>query len=171
MKILLLFIFVFAFVFNANAQDGTSTSQDGFNAGVSLGLPTGDTSDFFSFSIIVDLNYMWNVSDSFDVGIATGLVYVFGKDWKDGEFTIEVEDGQYLPLAVAGRLSISENFSIIADIGYALGLNDGNDGGFYYRPGVAYNISDNTNINLTYTGVSDVFFDYGSINIGVGFRL
>ena len=113
---------------------------------------------------------MWNISDSFDAGIATGLVYVFGKDWEDGAFTIEVEDGQYLPLAVSGRLSVSDNFSIIADIGYAIGLNDGNEGGFYYRPGVAYNISDRTNINLTYTGVTDEFFDYNSINIGVGFK-
>ena len=71
-------------------------------------------------------------------------------DWEGVQITIEVEDEQYVPLAVADRLSVSHDFSIMADVGYGLGLNGGNEGGIYYRPGVAYSISDNSIINLTY---------------------
>lgn len=162
MKKLLLIFAVALFSYNVSAQ--------GFGGGIGVGLPTGDAGDFFSFAINADLNYMWEVSEDFEAGLATGLVYVFGKDWEDGPNTIEVDDGQYLPLAATGRFSVSDEFSIVADIGYALGINDGNEGGFYYRPGLAYDISDTMNVNVSYTGVSDEFFDYNSINLGLGFK-
>ncbi len=163
MKKLMLFAAIAVFgLSNVNAQN--------FNGGIGVGLPTGDASDFLSFSINADLSYTWNVSDSFDVGLASGLIYVFGKDWEDGPNTIKVDDGQYLPLAATGKLKVSDKFFILADLGYAIGINEDNDGGFYYRPGVGYGISDNMSINLSYTGVSQDYWNYNSINLGLGFK-
>lgn len=163
MKKLLLFSVMAIFgLSNVNAQS--------FNGGIGVGLPTGDADDFLSFAINADLSYTWNVSDSFDAGLATGLIYVFGKDWKDGPNTIKVEDGQYLPLAATGKLKVLDKFFILADLGYTIGINDGNDGGFYYRSGFGYSISDNMNLNLSYTGISQDYWNYNSINLGLGFK-
>ena len=163
MKTLFLLTVVFILAIpNVNAQS--------FNGGIGVGLPTGDADDFLSFAINADLSYTWNVSDSFDAGFATGLIYVFGKDWKDGPNTIKVDDGQYLPLAATGKLKVSDKFFILADLGYAIGINEGNDGGFYYRPGIGYGISDSMNINLSYTGVSQDYWNYNSINLGLGYK-
>lgn len=162
MKKLVLIITVVVLSFSASAQN--------FGGGIGLGIPTGDAGDFLSLAINADLNYTWNVSDNFDAGLATGLIYIFGKDWDDGPNTIEVEDGQYLPIAATGKLGVSDKFSIVVDLGYAIGINDGNDGGFYYRPGLSYDISDKMSVNLSYTGVSQDYWDYSSINLGLGFR-
>lgn len=88
---------------------------------------------------------------------------------KDG-FEGEV---QFLPIAASGRFNASEDFSIGADLGYALGINEGNDGGFYYRPIVGYNLSEKAQLNLSYTGVSikDADFTWSTINLGVLFSL
>ena len=43
---------------------GFSTSAQNFGGGIGVGIPTGDSGDFLSFSINADLNYTWNVSDN-----------------------------------------------------------------------------------------------------------
>lgn len=46
-------------------------------------------------------------------------------------------------------------FKLGADVGYAVGVNEGNDGGFYVRPMIGYNISGNTELNVSYINVSN----------------
>jgi len=141
-------------------------AQEGFKLGANLGLPMGDSGDVSSFSIGLDASYMFEVSDQFDAGISTGFSHAFLKDGFEGEV-------QFLPIAASGRFNASEDFSIGADLGYALGINEGNDGGFYYRPIVGYNLSEKAQLNLSYTGVSikDADFTWSTINLGVLFSL
>ena len=129
-------------------------AQEGFNLGINFGLPTGDASDISSFSLGIDANHLWSVADSFDAGVATGFTNAFGKSQEILGFDVEFDDVQFLPVAAAGRFHASDRFRVGADLGYAIGLNDGNDGGFYYRPLVAYGITEKIEANFSYTGIS-----------------
>lgn len=130
-------------------------AQEGFRAGINLALPVGDAADVSSFSLGLDVNYLWEVADSFDAGVAAGFTNAFGKDIDTGlGGSVKVDDVQFLPLAAAGRFEASDKVRLGADLGYAIGISDGNDGGFYYRPMVGYGLSEKMELNLSYTGIS-----------------
>lgn len=147
-------------------------AQEGFKLGLNLGLPTGDAGDVSSFSVGLDAYYMFDGSEEFNFGIASGFTNAFGKSIDLGDFgSVEIEDVQFMPIAAAGRYNASEELSIGADLGYALGISEGNDGGFYYRPIVGYNVSENIEINASYTGISLDGGSWSTINLGVLFAL
>ncbi|MGB0974190.1 MAG: outer membrane beta-barrel protein [Flavobacteriaceae bacterium] len=158
MKKLVLSVFaVCAFAFTSNAQEG-------FNVGASVGLPMGDAGDFASFNITLDANYLFEVSDKFDAGIATGFNHSIAKeDWFD--------DMQFIPVAGAARFMATEKVMLGADLGYALGMNEGNDGGFYYRPMAGYNVSEKLQVNLSYIGVAIENVSWNTINLGASFNI
>ncbi|MEC8833029.1 MAG: hypothetical protein VX772_11770 [Bacteroidota bacterium] len=145
-----------AFSFSSMAQHVDRTS---FKAGVFAGLPVGDAADFSSFSLGVDLGYHWSVSEMVDVGIASGFLNSFGSDveFTDGPITVSGNFGdiQFVPVAAAFRLYPNYNFKLGGDIGYAVGINEGNEGGFYVRPMIGYNITGNTELNVSYINVSN----------------
>ena len=146
----------------------TLQAQEGFRAGINLALPTGDASDVSGFSIGLDATYLWNVAESFDVGVATGFTNAFGKEIDVPGFgSVELDDVQFLPIAAAARYHVTDKFRAGADLGYAIGISDGNDGGFYYRPMVGYGLNEKMELNLSYTGIS---LDGGTWStIGLGF--
>ena len=144
----------------------TASAQGQFRAGLNLGLPMGDAGDIATFTIQVDAAYLWEVSDNFEAGATAGYSHSFGDEIGGFEF----DDITFVPIAAAARFNVSDEFSLGADIGYAVGISDGNDGGFYYRPRVAYGVSDNIDIVASYTGISvDGFsFDYVSVGVDIG---
>ena len=146
----------------------TSTvSAQNFNAGINAGFPSGDASDYSSFALAVDLAYMFDSSsDDFNFGLATGVLHSFGKE----NMGIDWDDHSFLPLAVAGRLGLGGGFGLGADVGYAIGLNDGNEGGFYYAPRLSYGISDGMSIVAGYRGVSNDG-SWDNITFGIEFGL
>ncbi|WP_343486749.1 outer membrane beta-barrel protein [Allomuricauda sp. d1] len=154
---------------------GLVNAQEGFKLGANVALPVGDAGDISSFSLGLDAKYHWEISDTFYAGVATGFTNAFGKTEtisEDGfELEVEFEDVQFLPIAASGKFNASEDFSIGADLGYAVGISDGNDGGFYYRPGVGYKIGGNTELNLSYTGISLDGGTWSTIALGVLFGL
>lgn len=157
MKKLLLTAAIALFAFTANAQDGS------FKIGVNVGVPSGDVSDAFSFNAGLDVAYLIDVSDQFQVGGATGFNNFFGKDI----LGFKVDDFQFAPIAAAARYNVSDQIYLGADIGYAIALGDG-DGGVYYRPRFGYSFSDKIGANISYSGIS---VDGGSIaTFGIGFE-
>ncbi|MBT8254068.1 MAG: outer membrane beta-barrel protein [Flavobacteriaceae bacterium] len=163
MKRFLLFTVVALLGFGVQAQDG-------FKAGINLGLPIGDAGDLATFSIVVDLGYHFEVSDSFSAGIVTGYSHSFGDELDLGPLgSVDVDDIQFIPLAAAGRLALSDEFSLGVDLGYAIGVNDGNDGGFYYAPRIQYGVSDGLDIVGAYRGVSVSGGSFDIITLGVEF--
>mgnify|MGYP000203078540 CR=1 FL=1 len=160
MKKLVLIITVAIFGFTATAQD--------FRAGFNVGLPTGDAGDFYTFNLGVDLSYMWNVSETFDAGLVAGYSHFMG----DEIMGFEIDDAGFLPIGAAGRFAASEQFSIGADLGYAVGISpDGNDGGFYYRPVLGYDLSESMQLTASYRGVSVDGGEFSSITLGLNFAL
>jgi len=149
---------------SVNAQD--------FNAGISAGLPMGDAGDFTTFGISLDVNYLWEVSEEFDAGITTGYQHYFGDSVDILGTTFDFEDFGFLPIAAAARYSVSEKFTVGADLGYALGVSpDGNDGGFYYAPKIQFGVTDSLDIVFAYRGVSLDGGSFDSITLGVEFGL
>jgi hypothetical protein len=147
-------------------------AQGDFRAGLTAGIPVGDFSDAYTFNVGLDINYLWEVSEDFDAGIASGFNQSFGDD-QDFTFfgetvTLEVEDFQYIPLAAAGRFNASEDFQVGADLGYAIAVGEG-DGGFYYRPMVGYSVGETTQITLSYRRVSADGGSFSTVNAGVNF--
>ncbi|WP_179008005.1 outer membrane beta-barrel protein [Winogradskyella forsetii] len=169
MKKLLLFAAVAVFAF-------TSVGAQDFNVGISGALPLGDSGDFTSFGVNLDANYLWEVSEEFNVGVASGYHHYFGEDISNSfggaTITAEAEDFSFIPIAGAARFSISEKFTVGADLGYALGISpDGNDGGFYYAPKVQYGVTEMIDIVLAYKGVSLDGGSFDAISLGVEFGL
>ncbi len=146
-------------------------AQNQFRAGLSGGIPIGDAGDLATFAIAVDLGYLFEISDSFDAGVATGYSHSFGDEIDFGFGTIEVEDVQFIPVAAAGRFEVAPNFTLGADVGYAIGINDGNDGGFYYSPRAQYSVSEAIDIVAAYRGVSVDGGSWDIISAGVEFGI
>lgn len=146
-------------------------AQGQFRAGISGGIPIGDAGDFATFAIAVDLGYLFEISDEFDAGVTTGYSHSFGDDITESGFTIEVEDVQFIPVAASGRFEVAPKFTLGADVGYAIGINDGNDGGFYYSPRAQYSVSDAIDIVAAYRGVSVDGGSWDIISAGVEFGI
>jgi len=138
----------------------TSVNGQELKAGLSFGLPVGDAGNIYNFNTNLDLNYLWKVSEKFDVGVATGLSYNFGDEVRipnvigGGSTIIDVEDAVFLPIAGAGRFALSEKFTLGIDLGYAIGIRPSwNDGGFYYAPRVQYSITEAIDLVVAYRSV------------------
>ena len=138
MKKLVLIISIIFASYSANAQ---------FRAGVSGGIPIGDSGDFSNFALLVDASYLFDVSQVIQVGPTIGYSHSF----LDSDF--DLDDIQFIPIAAAGRFKISDGFKFGIDLGYAIGVNDGNDGGLYYSPRIQYSVSEVIDIVGAYRGV------------------
>ena len=130
-----------------------------FRAGLNAGLVTGDASDFYSFSLGLDILHVWGLSKEIDLGVATGFNNAFGEEetFSNGGVTINTEfaNVQYIPAAVALRIYPSYGFKFGGDIGYAIGVSNGFDGGFYYKPLIGLDINGATELNVSYAAISN----------------
>lgn len=162
MKKLLMIALISLFGYQANAQ---------FSAGVWGGLPIGDAGDIATFSLGVDLTYLFEVSEQFAVGPTTGFSHSFGDSVDTGFGTVDFDDVQFLPVGAAARYSISDAFSLGADLGYAVGINDGNDGGFYYAPKAQYSVSELIDIVFAYRNVSVTGGTWSILSLGLEFGI
>ena len=161
------FILLF-FAFGLSNVNG----QNSFNLGIGLGLPLGNAGDTHIITVNLDASYLWELSEQFDAGIASGFLNSFGdsEDIGGGVIMIDTPDVSFIPIAGSARYNISEEFVVGTDLGYAVGINpDTNDGGFYYAPRIQFNTSDFLSIVAAYRGVS---VDGGSFdNLSVGLEL
>lgn len=149
-----------------------ASGQNSLNFGLGLGFPMGDSGENQIIAVNFDVSYLWEVSEQFDAGLTSGFLHSFGdsQDVGGGVIMVDTPDVSFLPIAGAARFNVSEDFSIGADLGYAVGISpDVNDGGFYYAPKAQYAISELLDVLLAYKGVS---LDGGSFNlIALGLEL
>ena len=76
-SILLVLIFTCSYVF---AQDDISSKNSWFKAGITAGVPIGDTADVSSFNLGLDFRGQYLVNPNFAIGVASGYNHFFGKD-------------------------------------------------------------------------------------------
>ena len=140
-------------------------AQEGFRLGIQGGIPSGDFDEAVSLMIGADVGYMWVLGEYFDLGIATGYIHGFGDNF--GLESEAGEDVQFLPVAGAFRFWPVRDLSIGGNVGQAIGINDGNDGGFYYRPMLAYLFNQTTEINISYTSIDLDVATWNTISVGL----
>lgn len=157
MKKLFLFFFIASMGFTVNAQK--------ISLGANVGIPTGDISDASNFQAGADLAYRFTAIPLIDVGPMIGYSRFFVKDSNTPFGSFGVDDVQFMPIAASGRVNLPMLF-VGLDLGYAIGLNSGNDGGMYYRPQIGVSLA-LLRLIASYQGISMDGGNVGSINLGV----
>lgn len=161
-KILLTLVAVLAFY--------AVQAQGNFQIGGAIGFPTADAADVSDFMFSLDAYYMFKKEDAFlNLGPTVGYRHFFGKDITIGDETASIDDGTFLPIGAAGRITIFGTLRAGADAGYAIGLADFLDGGFYFRPMVGLDILDFIELNAAWENIWDEA-TWGSFQIGAKFE-
>ena len=175
-KIFLVAIATVGFAFSGTAQDTK------MKVGVDFGIPMGDIKDGTSFNLGVNAAYTWNVGEGFDAGAGVSYNTYFAKEVDMGPLgKVKGDNANFLPIYGTANYGFTENIFVGADLGYAIGLTDGIDGGFYYQPKVGYQ-TEMFEVFLGYKGLatstevdtpigkisSDTVFS--SINLGFNYK-
>ncbi|MFC7357353.1 outer membrane beta-barrel protein [Jejudonia soesokkakensis] len=132
----------------------TMFAQGQFRAGLSGGIPIGDAGDLATFAIAVDLGYLLEITDKLDVGGTVGYSHSFGDTIEAGGEEFDIEDIQFVPIAASGRFEVATSFTLGADVGYAIGIGEVEDGGFYYSPRAQYGVSESIDIVVAFRGIT-----------------
>ncbi|SDS22793.1 hypothetical protein SAMN04515667_1699 [Formosa sp. Hel1_31_208] len=141
----------------------TATAQGVFKIGATAGVAVSDAGDVADWALGVDAYYMIEKVDAvINFGPTIGFRNFFMS--VDG-----VDDAQFLPIAGAARLKLFGILSGGVDVGYALGISDYLDGGFYYRPTVGIDIADAIELNASFESISDAA-TWGNLNVGILFE-
>jgi hypothetical protein len=139
-------------------------AQGVFKIGVVAGIPTADAGDISNFVLGADAYYMFEKEDAIlNFGPTVGIRNYFGEEISEG---ISVDDGQFLPIGGAARVTLLGVLTGGVDVGYAVGISDFLDGGFYFRPVVGLDILDILELNASYESISDAA-TWGNFNIGL----
>lgn len=151
----LLLIFI---VFALQAQQ-RNIDRINFRVGLNGGIVVEDFSEEYSFALGIDIYNHWGVSKALDIGLTTGFFNAFGeKEIISGGVAVETKftNIQYLPVGASLRIYPGSGFKFGGDIGYAVGINKGNQGALYYRPSLGLDMGNGSSeLNISYFAVSD----------------
>ncbi len=142
-------------------------AQQGFKIGIHGAVPVGDNKDFVSLAAGVDAGYMHALGEVVDVGAMVGFINGFPEKYNQEIGAPDLPHVQFVPLAASLRLWPSNSLSVGGDAGVALGINDGNDGGFYYKPTVGYLVGAQTEVSLSYVGIELDGGSWATVNLGI----
>ena len=137
-----------------------------FKVGATLGLPLADAADISTVALGLDTYYYFTKQDAFFQLGVNASYRVFISNIRNGS---NREYSQFLPISGAARLKIIGILSGGADVGYAFGLSDYLDGGFYIRPVLAIDVLNFLELNLSYESISDAA-TWGNLNAGFLFQ-
>ncbi|WP_343486748.1 hypothetical protein [Allomuricauda sp. d1] len=167
-KATILIILLLGLAVKIQAQN--NTDRDKFKFGINGGLPVGDASEIAKFSLGLDAAYHYGVSKVFDIGLATGFTNAF-LETDDLAVQSNFDNVQFLPVAGLVRVfpHVRSRLNFGADVGYAVGVSEDTDSGFYYRPIVAFNIGRGTEITGSYTGIELDGGTWSTATLGVLF--
>lgn len=147
-----------------------SVFGQGIKIGMKTGLPVGKESELTTFQLSGEVGYLFPATDLLSVGGLIGYsryfldnVTVITSEWK------QIEDYfSFVPIAATMRFAFQNSLFFEGDIGYAIGIDYGNDGGFYYSPKVGHTLGQ-FNIIASFSGLRVVGRDLSFVNLGVEF--
>ena len=158
-KIILTLVIVLALSIVSNAQNG-------LNIGGSIGFPINSSSYDFTFGYTLDANILFELHPGFSFWITSGYGQGFGDTYRVLGVEFDVEDYQYVPVALAGRHYVNNKLVWGTDVGYAIAVSDVDRGGFYFRPMIGFNVTNKLQLNANYVGISDRFY-WSTLNLGI----
>ncbi|MDZ7845660.1 MAG: outer membrane beta-barrel protein [Owenweeksia sp.] len=110
------------------------SAQAQFKLGVNVGLPVNDLSKYYSTQLGADAYYMFGDPDNvLQFGVTAGYMNFLEDDAQISNNKFDVYASQYIPAAVVGRITILDLVILGPDIGYAFGIDQSDNSGFYYR--------------------------------------
>lgn len=150
-----------------------------FKVGINAGLPVSVSNEY---AAALDLSYLVNINEKFDIGLTTGFSYWFKKSaFSAGGMNFnESEDIKLIPIALTSQFNISNKLAFGIDLGYAIPFSSDSNykSGFYFAPKIKYSFSESSDIVLGYrvakldlnrvTG-NVIFIDM--LTLGVEFKL
>ncbi len=146
---------------------GTHTKAIAFNGGITI----GDASDAYTANTGIDLLYLYSFGKYLSIGGTTGIANYFGGEFTEtigvNTVTADVDDTQFVPLALSVRINRFDKFVFGGDMGYAFSLTDGIDGGFYTAPKLTYIFSDKIVPYIGYRMIRQDGDNIGSIQVGI----
>ncbi len=138
----------------------SAQAQGSFKIGANVGAALSDAGDVADITLGIDAYYMFNKKDAWlNFGPTVGYQHFFT------DFQEDLGDAQFLPVGVAGRFKAFGVLDLGADAGYAFGLSDFLDGGFYIRPVVGIDILNAVELFVSYETIFDDA-TWGSANVG-----
>jgi len=143
-----------------------TSAQEGFKIGAQAGLPIGEINDQIGVVVGADVGYAWAPNKIFDLGIKAGFIHGFPEKFKSEIVTVELPSVQFAPVAATLRVWPGKVFSFGGEVGHALGLNEGNDGGFYYRPQFGIQTGPQSEINFSYTVIDGDGAQWSTLTLG-----
>ncbi|TLP81663.1 outer membrane beta-barrel protein [Maribacter sp. ACAM166] len=143
------------------------SGQEGFKMGIQAGLPFNDFNEALSVVVGVDVSYMHPLGEVVDIGPSVGYIHGFAETFQSNVVSADLESVQFLPLSAGVRFWTSNYFSFGGNVGWAMGINEGNDGGLYYRPTIAYLMSSSVEINFSYTGIELDAATWSTLTLGI----
>ncbi|OBX26924.1 hypothetical protein LX77_00724 [Gelidibacter algens] len=134
-KVILVFaLFIVGTTFAQEVDDITSKNS-WLKIGLNTGLPIGDSDEFASATLGLDLKGQFLVTPNFGIGVATGYTHFFAKDGAD--------DFGIVPIAGFARYYFQpKGLFVGADFGYGFLTNVDNEGGLYVNPQIGYHNED-----------------------------
>lgn len=155
---------------NNNNLNQNLKKGGGAKIGLYVGLPTGDFNNASYLFLGGEFSYLAEVAPGFELGGLVGYSHYFIDD-DYYPYYYDVEDVKFLPIAFSTRFYFGERkFFAGMDLGFAIGLDNGNDGGFFYRPKFGFNLG-NVNLIAAYRGVSVNGVNVESLTAGIEFNL
>lgn len=108
-----------------------TTKNSWFKAGLTAGVPMGDSKEIASFNVGLDVRAQYLFNPHFGIGVASGYTHFFGKD--------NFDDFGVVPLAGFSRYYFqTEGVFVGADLGYGYLTNVDISGGLYLNPQIGY---------------------------------
>lgn len=144
----------------------SSSAQEGFKIGAHGGIPLGEFNDLVGLVVGAEIGYMWAPNKIFDLGIKTGIVHGFPETFRDEVIREKLPSVDFLPAAISVRVWPGKSFSFGGDVGYAIGLSDGNEGGLYYRPQIGFQVGAGSEINFSYSAIQNDPDTWSTVTVG-----
>ncbi|MGD1839723.1 MAG: hypothetical protein ACFB0B_02345 [Thermonemataceae bacterium] len=170
----IIFITIIAFVgiiVTTEAQTIEKGSQI-YGIGLNGGFVVRDFEEIYSANIGIDLFYLYAISDRIALGASTGFANYFGDEITMASgMTEDVDNAQFIPVAGSVRVSPIRNIILGADVGYAIGVNEDNEGGFYLSPRATYLINEKFPLFTGYRSIDIDGINLESIQFGIGIKL
>jgi hypothetical protein len=158
---LLLLLTLFSYSYCSQAQEEDYTTA----AGVVAALPIGERGSRADYGFGAEFMYLKRIKDKFQVGGSLGYTQYSADD------DLNFEDMRFLPIAAKGAYAIGDlGFGLGLDLGYAIGLNENNNGGFLYEPKATLETS-LLYFSIGYRGILINTSNLHAIQLGVAFKL
>lgn len=159
------FLIISVVVFSVASMQ--AQQKQGLKLEANFSIAVGEYSSATVFGLGADFTYLFDVASSLQLGPAVGYQTYFarGNSLPPAMSGGKEADIQFLPMALSSRYYLVDNFFLGADVGYGLGLNDGNDGGFLYKPKIGYSLG-LISTNLSFSGVVGEFDTFNAVHVG-----